>query len=247
MLLLIYRLFLKISDQFTATTICLVIVLIFAFSQYLQVGNYNYIAPYAHETLHGLVISVIALTLLSRWLLCKSIVAIGAAGFCFGCVFLTKPDIFTAMVAATIAAFFICYYKQRQAGWLLKSAGCFGFCALVPLVITFSLFRLVGNNSDALRSVLWAWVPLLTTSAVKNDFYQSGLGFDDLVPNLILTGAQFLGYGFAIALCAWASRGFSTRSRREQIYSILFCFGSGENHLTNQTTSRRQSSGRFSL
>lgn len=225
LLLLIYRFFLKISDQLTATIICLVIVLLFAFSQYLQVGNYNYIAPYAHETLHGLVISVVALTLLSRWLLRKSIASIAGAGICFGCVFLTKPDIFTALVVATMAAFFTGFYHQRSAHWLLKSVGCFLICSAIPLVITFLFFRSVENNGDAIRSVVWAWIPLLTTSAAKNEFYQSGLGFDDLVPNLILTVAQFLGYCFGIVLCAWASRPFSTRSRREQIFSILIFVG----------------------
>ncbi len=225
LLLLIYRFFLKISDQFTATAICLVIIFVFAFSQYLQVGNYNYVAPYAHETFHGLAISIVGITFFSRWLLHKNTASISIAGICLGCVFLTKPDIFTALTATAIATFLLHFHRDRSINRLAKSASFFLLGAAIPLTMAFSYFRSLENSTDAFRSVIWAWIPLLATSAAKNEFYQSGLGFDDLVPNLILTVTQFLGYAFCIVLCAWASRRFSSRSRREQIVSILIFAG----------------------
>src|SRR2546430_9549472 len=47
--ILIYREFLEASDSLTATTICLAIVLVFAFGQYGNVGNFNFITPYRSE------------------------------------------------------------------------------------------------------------------------------------------------------------------------------------------------------
>jgi hypothetical protein len=222
---LIYRFFLKISNAFTATSICLVIVLVFASSEYLRVGNYNYISPYAHEALHGLLLSVVAITFLSRWNLRKSLSSIAATGFCFGCVFLTKPELFIALAAAVIGAFAISSLRERSLNWPLKSLSFFSIAAAIPLIIAFSLFRSVQNSHDALRSVLWAWIPLLTKSAANNQFYQWVLGLDDPAANITLTIAQFVEYGFCIVLCAWASRSFSTRTRREQIFSILIFVG----------------------
>ena len=63
LLVLIYRRFLAAADRWTATTICLGIVLVFAFNEYQVVGNYNYIAPYSHELFHGLVLSILAIAL----------------------------------------------------------------------------------------------------------------------------------------------------------------------------------------
>ena len=49
LVLLIYRRFLAVSDAWTATTIGLGIVLVFAFDQHSNIGNYNFITPYSHE------------------------------------------------------------------------------------------------------------------------------------------------------------------------------------------------------
>lgn len=86
-LLLIYRRFVVATDVLTATTICLGIVLVFAFGEYTQIGNYNYIAPYSHEVLHGLLLSIFAVALLSDWLAKKKSASRSprdfAAAWCF--------------------------------------------------------------------------------------------------------------------------------------------------------------------
>ena len=68
MIFLIYRRFLAAADAWTATLICLSIVLVFAFAEYTLIGNYNFITPYSHETFHGLVLSVFAIALLCDWI-----------------------------------------------------------------------------------------------------------------------------------------------------------------------------------
>jgi hypothetical protein len=67
LLVLMYRLFLACSDAWTAATICLAVSLVFAFCQYSDIGNFNYITPYCHEVWHGLALSIVSLALLSRW------------------------------------------------------------------------------------------------------------------------------------------------------------------------------------
>ena len=68
MILLVYRRFLAAADVWTATLICLGIVLVFAFAEYTPIGNYNYIAPYSHEATHGLMLSICAIAMLSDWI-----------------------------------------------------------------------------------------------------------------------------------------------------------------------------------
>src|SRR3954454_16932891 len=65
LLILIYRRFMAASDVWTATTICLGVVLVFAFGHYSEIGNFNYMTPYCHEVFHGLALSIVAVALLS--------------------------------------------------------------------------------------------------------------------------------------------------------------------------------------
>ncbi|MGH7994421.1 MAG: glycosyltransferase family 39 protein, partial [Limisphaerales bacterium] len=118
LLVLIYRRFLAATDRWTATTICLAIVLVFAFSEYQVVGNYNYIAPYSHELFHGLVLSILAIACLSDWVNKQKLRHVCAAGFCFGLVFLTKPEIFVALAAGVVTAFILFYAKAGRRGFM---------------------------------------------------------------------------------------------------------------------------------
>ena len=118
LLVLIYRRFLAAADRWTATTICLGIVLVFAFNEYQVVGNYNYIAPYSHELFHGLVLSILAIALPVRLGQQTKIRYALAAGFCFGLVFLTKPEIFVAL-AAGVARRVSSFFTSRAGGGIL--------------------------------------------------------------------------------------------------------------------------------
>src|SRR5262249_43962092 len=58
----------ELSDHLTATVGCLVLILVFAFAQYVGIGNYNYICPYSHDAIHGLMLSLLAFYLAIRYL-----------------------------------------------------------------------------------------------------------------------------------------------------------------------------------
>ena len=140
MLVFIYRRFLAASDVLTATMVCLGIVMVFAFSEYLQTGNYNYVAPYSHEMLHGLVLAMLAVGFLSDWLAKKFLRHAFLAGLCGGLVFLTKPDIFLAL-AACVAVTFILFWLLWRETWLaVKSLMLLLLAMLMPLVFFSSYF-----------------------------------------------------------------------------------------------------------
>jgi hypothetical protein len=200
MLVLIYRRFLAAADRLTATTVCLGIVLVFTFNEYTFIGNYNYIAPYSHEIFHGLVLSILAIALLSDWVNREKIKSALAAGFCFGLVFLTKPDIFVALSVSVVAAVVLCFTRSRIE-FAVKSLAAFLLASLVPLFGFFFYFLTVEDWRASLNSVAFAWWPLFH-SVEKNQFYLWCLGLDTPAWHLRQMTVHFLFVALAVVLYA---------------------------------------------
>ncbi len=205
-LVLIYRWFTIATDVLTATTICLGIVLVFAFGQYTTIGNYNYIAPYSHEVLHGLLLSILTVALLSDWLKKEKLRHAFAAGFCSGLVFLTKPDIFVALAAACTIALLGFFVTQRKIYFAAKSLAAFSCAAMIPPLGFFLYFLCVESWRESLRSVVFGWLPLFQTDIAKNPYYQWCLGLDQPLTHLRDMAAQFLFVAFAVIFYAIAFR-----------------------------------------
>ena len=202
MLLLVYRRFLAAADAWTATTICLGIVFVFAFAGYTPVGNYNYIAPYSHEALHGLILSIFAIALLSDWLKKEKLRFAFAAGFCGGLVFLTKAEIFLALAAGTLAAFVLFLATRGKMKFAAKSLAAFLLAGIIPPLGFFLFFLRAEDWRASLRSVLFAFAPLLQTSVAKNSFYESGMGLGHPFSHLREMGIHFLFLAVAILFYA---------------------------------------------
>ncbi|HXE41941.1 MAG TPA: hypothetical protein VN516_02865, partial [Candidatus Baltobacteraceae bacterium] len=182
MLVLIYRQFLAAADRWTATTIASIIVIGFAFANYGD-GNYNYIAPYCHEALHGLALSILAIALLTHWAQKRRWLSIFGAGFCYGIVFLTKPEIFLALSAGTLAAFTLIFKSGGKFNFITKSFATFAIAALIAPLFFFFLFSRIENWQDSLRSTAFAWMPLMHHSFAENAYYKRFLGLDRPLAN----------------------------------------------------------------
>jgi hypothetical protein len=205
-LLLIYRRFVAATDVLTATTICLGIVLVFAFGQYSNIGNYNYIAPYSHEVLHGLLLSILTVAMLADWLAREKIRFASAAGFCSGLVFLTKPDIFMALAVACVAALVIFFATRRQIHFAAKSLAAFLLAGAIPPLGFFIYFLRVENLRESLRAVIFGWLPLFQTTIAKNPYYQWNMGFDQPFTHLRAMAGHFVFVVIAITFYAVAFR-----------------------------------------
>ncbi len=205
-LFLIYRRFIAATDVMTGTTICLGIVLVFAFGEYSNIGNYNYVAPYSHEVLHGLILSILAVALLSDWLVKERLCFALAAGFCSGLVFLTKPDVFVALAAAGVVAFIIFYLTRWNINFAVKSLAAFLFAGMIPLLGFFLYFLSVENWRESLRSVVFGWLPLFQTAIAKNPYYQWCMGFDEPFTHLREMLVHFLFVASAVVFYALAFR-----------------------------------------
>lgn len=204
MIFLVYRRFLAAADAWTATMAGLAIVLVFAFGEYASIGNYNYVAPYSYEALHGLFLSVLAVICLSNWLEKESCRHVIAAGFCAGAAFLTKPDIFFALALTVIAAFVLFLWIRRKMASAVKFSILFLFAALVPLLVFFFLFLQTEGWRESLRSVLSGWLPLFETEIVKLPYYRRYLGLDQPWQHL---GQIFLPFAVVIGVLAFFCAG----------------------------------------
>ncbi|MFZ0827315.1 MAG: hypothetical protein WAO02_07815 [Verrucomicrobiia bacterium] len=192
MLVLVYRRFLVVADQLTATMICLGIVLVFAFQQLTPVGNYNYVTPYCHEVFHGLVLSIVAVMWLSDWVEKGRIQFALAAGLTSGLVFLTKPDVFLALMVCAAAAFVVVGCFQRRTGFAAKSLVGFLLAGAIPVLAFFALFLRAEDWRASARSVVSAWAPLWHTSITLDPFYQWCMGWDMPFHHLEKMVGQFI-------------------------------------------------------
>jgi hypothetical protein len=125
-------------------------------------------------------------------------------------VFLTKPDLFLAIAAATLAALAMAYLSRSNNGkgrfsiqLLVLVAG-----ALVPSAVFMAYYAQVWQAREGLRAVTAAWLPVLTTSASDNNFYRWCMGLDAPGANLLgiikYTGGFVACVSF-LALCAQRS------------------------------------------
>ena len=186
LLVLLYRCFLASSDVWTATAIGLGVALVLACNAYSNIGNFNFITPYCHEVWHGLVLSVIGVALLAKWAQ-RSVHArpssgsgmlpMLGAGICAGLVLMTKPEIFVALMVAFVAAFVLVGLARgvsttaKSFAWALAGAA-------LPLVVFLFWFHRTESWHDSLRSVAYAWVPLLGSSVSQQFYYKWCLGLD---------------------------------------------------------------------
>ena len=224
LLLLMYRRFVACSDTWTATTICVGVILVLAFGQYSDIGNYNFVAPYCPEVWHGVVLSIVALSFFASWLQnARKIFAIGS-GVCAGLVFMTKPEVFIALVLTFVATLVIASMQKgfRAASklplWCLSSA-------FVPLLGFLIYFRQFENWPDSIRSIAFAWVPLLTTSVSKEGFYKWCMGLDAPGFHIRTMIIHFLVVCGVVGICTiWFRRELNSSSKRLLTVALIAGF-----------------------
>jgi len=230
LLVLVYRRFLACSDALTATTICLGLTLVLAFGQYSDIGNYNFVTPYCHEVWHGVVLSVVAISFLTSWLQRQRAISAIGSGFCAGLVFMTKPDVFLALMLAFAAGLAISAMQNgiRAASKLLFWSF---ISAMLPLVGFLIYFHQFENWQTSARSVAFAWVPLMTTSVSKEVFYKWCMGLDVPAFHIRTMFLQFLIVSGALGICAvWFRREMNTAPKRLvtlAFVALLMAFASG--------------------
>ncbi len=216
---LVYRLFLGCSDRLTAGAMAASVVLGFGFSQYIDVGNYNYMSPYSHEIWHGIVLGLVLLGCIVRWSKTSTIKWMLLGGLCFGAIFLMKPENFVAAAGLVVIAIVLTWKKPSSfKHWLL-----FLVNSLVPLVAMFFVFFAHEDARSSWLCVCGGWVPLVTTTMAGGTFFKTGMGMDAPWFHVRMMVTHFVILSGVVAICAWRFR--TNQNRIERV--VLFCVLAG--------------------
>ena len=182
-------------------------ILIFSFGQYVGIGNYNYLAPYAHELTHGLLLSLGALVLAGRWMESGRVRDAGWAGVCLGLSFLTKPEVslpgFAAVGAGVLARIWMKRRGERSdvAGMLFLA-----LCAAGVVLAALALLSLRMPWSVAMEGILMPWRNLWLAPLVQLPFFRNLSGLDHPAANAGMMLVAALAYAAVFAVAYGAGR-----------------------------------------
>lgn len=207
--IVLHRITLRLADRTAAFLAALAFLTLFAFAQYVQVGNYNFMAPYTHEAAHGTLLACAMVLFLLRWLEEGHRRDAGVAGILLGLTLLTKAEVALSAVAAVLSAVAAASLRPKPARPSRAAVVLLAGGAVLPGALFFLFFSTYLDAGHALRAAAAGFVSLggdLTRFAL----YRHALGIDDPAGNLlaaVLMGAW--GAGFLAA--AWGIDRFAAR------------------------------------
>jgi 4-amino-4-deoxy-L-arabinose transferase-like glycosyltransferase len=196
---LVYRIFLRTMDRTSATAACAGFLGIFAFSQYVGIGNYNFVCPYSHQMTHGIFLSFLAIYLFDIYQKKMSGTMLFLQGIIAGLVFLTKIEVFIAVFTAIAAGMTLLVYLRSIAlRDILKMLSILWTGFLIP-VLGFALyFARYMPFWEAMDSMTRLYRELFTSPVALNIFYLRVMGIDSPLPNLLKTFLSALKYMVAL-------------------------------------------------
>jgi hypothetical protein len=208
---MIFHFFKTVGDRGTATAACLTMLCIFAFSQYGPISNFNFITPYSHEAVHGLVLAVALLYALHLFGTTGRAWIAGIAGCCLGAVWLTKPEIAIAASGAAIAWSMLFFLHPARPKYPVRPALLLFMTGALLVPAAFFLgFARQGTMGEAFRAIGGMWVPLWRGGIADNVFFSVISGLNNPGANLYLLFLSTVKLGFAVFLLwitgKWAVR-----------------------------------------
>ena len=222
----LYRLIRVCTDRYTATAATLMALSICGFAQYVEIANYNFVTPYAHESTHGLALSILTILLVHHAVMTRRTVFGAAAGVTFGLSLLTKPELPIAVAAALcggLIAFALIDASARRfvvvtSLWLVAGS-------LLGPVLFFEYFRQHMDTGSALKAIAAGWIAAANSAVATNRFYLAGMGLNAPRNNALLMVGMFISVAGFITLFILLSR--RRRNRRSISALVMFtaCIG----------------------
>jgi hypothetical protein len=205
--LLVYRIFLKTTDRLSATVTCAVFLGIFAFSQYVGTGNYNFVCPYSQQLIHGIFLSFLAVYIFDIYQKNMSGSLLFLEGIVMGLIFLARIEVFiAAFTAITAGMSFLIFIRKPVMQNIFKMLGIFWAGSLLP-VLGFTIYLAKYMPFwDAFDSITIWYRELFSSPVVSNVFYRRIMGTDSPLPNVLMTVSTGLKYLAALLIIAAAGK-----------------------------------------
>lgn len=215
MVVIIWKIFRLAGDRFSATVAALLFIALFMTTQFVAIGNYNWITPYSHELTHGIALSFAAILALVAYFRRPSPLRAGLVGFLIGMIFLAKPEVFIAIALPIVVAMIIARCRGR------RSLLAFGVGALIPPIISIALLSLTMPMDRSFRGTLGGWAYVLNSRVSGLPFYRRGIGLDDASENLLAATMRLAGYLIVFAYGIALDREFERRNLSRTIRITL--------------------------
>jgi len=190
---LIYDLFKSIFGDFIATVAGLCFLVIFAFSQYVGIANYNFICPYSYELTYGAFLFFLVLFIFKKYLLNPAWPFAALIGFLIGLIYLTKVEIFIASFITFLVGFIFIFWKIRPPHFRKHLFNLIIFF-FIPIVAFFIYFSFHMPLINALDSIIVPYKSLFIGTLISNAFYLQISGLNDPLGNVALMFKQACGY-----------------------------------------------------
>ncbi len=184
---LIYRLFLYVGSRLSATVAGLTFLIVFAFAQYLWMGNHNFICSYVYDVTHGIFLSFLAAGQFVRFAKTRQNANLVLLGLLSGLVLLTKIEVSLAWTTAVLAGLFLlfktwnCTLREWRNNLALFCLGLF----LPFLMFTFYFAYHMGWG-QGLQAIFGPWTYVFSTAIGSLAFYKGVMGTDALGENLVI-------------------------------------------------------------
>ncbi len=182
----IYRLFLLVGSRLSATIAGLTFLVVFAFAQYLWMGNHNFICSYVYDVTHGIFLSFLAAGQFAAFTKSRQKSKLILLGLLSGLVLLTKIEVSLAWTTAVLIGLFLlfktwnCSFYQYRNYMALFCLGLF-----FPFMMFTVYFAYHMGWSQGLQAMLGPWTYVFSTSIGSLAFYKGVMGTDALGENLI--------------------------------------------------------------
>jgi hypothetical protein len=188
----------------------LLFIWLFAFSRVLSVNSYNYIAPYAHEHTHGLVLGLLGLVLLEFSKGLRPLLLV-FSGLCLGMTFLTKAENSLAATAAAVLWWCLFAGQRRQSqATIIRPFRLFAAAFFLPIVTAFLCLASRLPLAQALRGATGSWFVVFDQQVLALPLFRTVQGTAPLGANLILilraAGISLAAWLLMQGLCRWKQR-----------------------------------------
>ena len=208
---IIYNLIRNYSDRATATLCAIAFITLFAFGQYQGGGNYNFIGPYVYELSHGVALGFLSINMISLYFTSKSQTHLALAYFFSGLVFLTKPELFAAAIAAVGFGTVVSHLLDglERSAWIRSFLTGLGALIIGPLIF-FIYFSFHMPPGQALISLFTPWINVMKAGPQDFPYYQWVTGLGNASSNLLLL-LKYFGLGALIFFLILAANRMADR------------------------------------
>ena len=196
---IIHSLFRSLFDPLTGLLAALSFIVVFAFGNYLQVSNYNFVCAYEYTLPHGVFLSFVAIHQFVNYLRNPKSCTLFFIGFLSGLILLTKPEAFLAEITAVgVGLLLALQFHQTSLKTSLQRVLIFFSAFLIPSLIFVFYFSFHMTIEQAVESPFKHLLYIFNSEVKSLPFYKAitgtGLFWNNLGYMFIVLGGYLLIY-----------------------------------------------------